>query len=73
MFFGNLFDFNGDGKTSPFEMATGFFMLQECLEEEREQALADSGLDRNTLLLMDEDERHQRLEDAGLDPDDYYF
>lgn len=40
-------------------------------DEELEDELLLSGLDRDELDMMDEDERREALEDAGLDPDDF--
>ena len=40
-------------------------------DEELEDDLLLSGLDKDELDMMDEDERREALEDAGLDPDDY--
>ena len=73
--FGNLFDFNGDGKLDTFEKTAEFATFASIMdaEEAREKAeeLEMSGLDVTDLEFMDEDERREALEDAGLDPDDY--
>ena len=63
-FFGNMFDFNRDGKLDGFERAADF-----CAFNELELA----GLDSEELEYMDEDERREVLEEAGLDPDDFDF
>ena len=42
-------------------------------EEELEDELIMSGLDRDELEMMDEDERREALEDAGFDVDDFDF
>lgn len=34
--FGDLFDFDGDGQISPFEMAAEFALLEELEKEESE-------------------------------------
>lgn len=73
-FFGNLFDFNHDGKLDGFEQAADFAVFASMMEEEESKTeLAMSGLDIDDLEYMDPDERREVLEDAGLDPDDYDF
>lgn len=69
-FFGKLFDLNHDGNLNFFEQAMDVAMFDRML---RDSELADAGLDRLDLELMDEDERRETLEDAGLDPDAYDF
>lgn len=76
--FGNIFDFNGDGKVDGFEQAAEFatfaHMMDTLTEEEQEESeLEVAGLDAEELEFMDADERREVLEDAGLDPDDYDF
>lgn len=82
-FFGDLFDFNRDGKLDAFERAADFCAFEEMIKEtdsgsgsyydEEEEELEMAGLDRDELEFMDEDERREALEDAGLDPEDYDF
>lgn len=73
-FFGNMFDFNHDGKLDCFERAADFAMFTSLMEDEEEKTeLEMSGLDPDELEFMDVDERREALEDAGLDPDDYDF
>lgn len=70
--FGNLFDFNGDGKLDTLEKAAEFATFASIMDvEEHREELESSRLDIDDLDLMDEDERREVLEDAGLDPDDY--
>ena len=69
-FFGNLFDFNHDGKLDGFERTADFVAFTSLMEDEEEKT---SGLDPAELEFMDADERREALEDAGLDPDDYDF
>ena len=75
--FGDLFDFNHDGKLDGFEKATEFAtftsIMDEENEEEMESELEVAGLDATELEFMDEDERREALEDAGLDPDEFDF
>ena len=82
-FFGDLFDFNRDGKLDSFERAADFCAFEEMMREttsrsssdydEEEDELEMAGLDRDELEFMDEDERREALEDAGLDPEDFDF
>lgn len=72
--FGNLFDFNHDGKLDSFERTADFVAFTSLMEDEEEKTeLEMSGLDPAELEFMDADERREALEDAGLDPDDYDF
>ena len=73
-FFGNMFDFNHDGKLDGFERAADFAMFASMKEDEESKTeLEMSGLDPEELEFMDSDERREALEEAGLDPDDYDF
>lgn len=69
-FFGDLFDFNNDGKLDMFEQAADFAAFQQMIKQAE---LEESGLASNELEFMSDDERREVLEDAGLDPDDYDF
>lgn len=69
-FFGDLFDFNNDGKLDMFEQAADFAAFQQMIKQ---ADLEESGLASNELEFMSDDERREVLEDAGLDPDDYDF
>ena len=69
-FFGDLFDFNNDGKLDMFEQAADFAAFQQMIKQ---ADLEESGLASNELEFMSEDERREALEDAGLEPDDYDF
>ena len=71
--FGDLFDFNGDGKLDFFEKAAEFGMFMQMVESCEQDALESAGFDADTLALMDDDERIEALEDADLDPDDFDF
>ena len=37
-FFGDMFDFDGDGQTSPEEEVLGLMMMDECFREENEDS-----------------------------------
>ena len=69
-FFGDLFDFNNDGKLDMFEQAADFAAFQQMIKQAE---VDESGLDSNELKFMSDDERWEALEDAGLEPDDYDF
>ena len=83
--FGDLFDFNGDGKLDAFEQAADFGMFCQMMESSKKESCGDSddepeadadlietlNLDPYDIALMDEDELIEAVEDAGLDPDDY--
>ena len=72
--FGELFDFNHDGKMSAFERAAEFSFLNEMLgEDDNRTELELSGLDPDELEFMDIEERREVLENAGLNPDEYDF
>lgn len=62
--FGGIFDFNHDGKTSPFEQYIGFKIFEECLKEfENEEGDDD---DKYEWRLTCEDGW-----DYDIDPEDY--
>ena len=69
--FGDLFDFNNDGKLDSFEKATEFGAFMNMVDSCQKEELILSGLDIDELDLMDSNERRKALEDAGLNPDDY--
>lgn len=71
--FGNLFDFNGDGKLDAFEKAAEFGAFMNMVDSYQKDELTSLGLDIDELDLMDDDECREAIEDAGLDPDDYDF
>ena len=69
--FGDLFDFNRDGKLDLFEKAAEFGVLMQIIDSEKNDKLTLAGLDPNELESMGYYERREALENAGLDPDDY--
>ncbi len=71
--FGDLFDFDGDGKMDAFEKAAEFGAFMNMVDSCQKDELTSAGLDIDELDLMDDDERREVIEDAGLDPDDYDF
>ena len=72
-FFGDLFDFDHDGRLDDFERAADFTMFTSMMEEDEKTELERSGLDLDALEYMDADDRREALENAGLDPDGYDF
>lgn len=72
--FGDLFDFNRDGKHDSFEQATELAFLSSMTEaKEDHDELYQAGIDPEDLEYMSAEERREILEDAGLDPDDNDF
>ena len=71
--FGDLFDFNNDGKLDSFEKAAEFGAFMQMFDCEKNDELTAAGLDPQELSDMGCFERRKALEDAGLDPDDYDF
>ena len=74
--FGDMFDFNHDGKLDAFERASEFDFIHNVMgneEQDKKDELENAGLDVNDLEYMDDDERREAIESAGLDPDDYDF
>ena len=74
--FGDMFDFNRDGKLDAFERPSEFAFIHNVMENEeqsKKDELENAGLDVNDLEYMDDDERREAIENAGLDPDDYDF
>lgn len=73
--FGDLFNFNYDGKMGAFERAVEFSFLHEMLEQDESSRteLELSGLDPDELEFMDAEERREALKEAGLNPAEYDF
>ena len=69
--FGDLFDFNNDGKLDSFEKAAEFGAFMQMIDSVKNDELTAAGLDPQELYEMGYSERREALEDAGLDPDDY--
>ena len=69
--FGDLFDFNNDGKLDSFEKAAEFGAFMQMVDSIKNDELTSAGLDPQALSQMGYFERREALEDAGLDPDDY--
>lgn len=86
--FGNMFDFNCDGKMSSFERAAELQFLDSMTKDSARNSTWDdeddwdddeltelelAGIDPEELEYMDDEERREILEEAGLDPDEYDF
>ena len=69
--FGNLFDFNGDGKPDSFEKAAEFGAFMQMIDSQKNDELTSAGLDLQDLSDMGYFERREALENVGLDPDNY--
>ena len=69
--FGNLFDFNRDGKLDPLEQGAEFGFFMQMMDAAKQDELTAAGLDPNVLENMGYSERREALQNAGLDPDDY--
>ena len=69
--FGDLFDFNNDGKMDDFEKAAEFTAFMEMIDYVKNQELTSAGLNPEDLSQMGYSERREALENAGLDPDEY--
>lgn len=74
-FFGDFFDLNKDGNLDAGESFLDYMAYEDLMKEEAKDALAQRGVDVDTLKDMDEEERREQLVDAGVDPDawDYDF
>ena len=69
--FGNLFDFNRDGKLDTFEKTVEFGAFMHMIDSVKNDELTSAGLNPQDLSAMGYSERREALEKAGLDPDDY--
>ena len=69
--FGDLFDFNNDGKLDSFEKAAEFSAFMQMMDSVKKDELLSVGLDPQELSDMGYFERREALEKAGLDPDEY--
>ena len=69
--FGDLFDFDNNGKLDFFEEAAEFGFFMQMVDDQKNADLTGAGLNPADLELMGYSERREALERAGLDPDDY--
>ena len=69
--FGNLFDFNHNGKLDPLEQGAEFGFFMQMMDAAKQDELASAGLNPQDLEQMSYSERREAIENAGLDPDDY--
>lgn len=71
--FGDLFDFNNDGKLDSFEKAAEFGAFMQMINSAKNDELTSAGLDPQELSDMGYLERREALEETGFDPDDFEF
>ena len=71
--FGDLFDFNNDGKLDSFEKAAEFSAFMQMIDSAKNDELTTAGLDPQELSDMGYFDRREAILNAGLDPDDYDF
>lgn len=69
--FGNLFDFNGDGKLDPLEQGAEFGFFMQMMDAAKQEELTNAGINPQDLEAMGYSERREALQNAGLNPDDY--
>lgn len=69
--FGNMFDFNGDGKLDPLEQGAEFGFFMQMMDAAKQDELTSAGINPQDLESMGYFERREALLNAGLDPDDY--
>lgn len=68
--FGNLFDFNGDGKLDALEQGAEFGFFMQMMDSIKQDELTAAGLDPYELETMGYSERREALQNVGLNPDD---
>jgi hypothetical protein len=71
--FGDMFDFDHDGKISDLERMAELDYLEKITRANDRKRPASYELDEDEFEFMDEEERIEAMEEAGLDPDDYDF
>ena len=71
--FGDLFDFNRDGRLDSFEKAAEFGAFMNMIDGCQKEEIAAAGLDVDELDLRAADASREALVAAGLDPDEYDF
>lgn len=69
--FGNLFDFNRDGRLDALERGAELGFIMHMLDAQKQNELIAAGLNPQDLEQMSYYERRETLLNAGLDPDDY--
>ncbi|MBR6502813.1 MAG: hypothetical protein IKT42_05165 [Clostridia bacterium] len=69
--FGNLFDFNRDGKLDALEQGAELGFIMQMMDAQKQNDLTSAGLNPQDLESMGYSERREALLNAGLDPDDY--
>ena len=69
--FGNLFDFNHDGKMDALEHGAELGFIMQMMDAQKQNELTAAGINPQDLESMGYSERREALENAGLNPDDY--
>lgn len=69
--FGNLFDFNGDGKLDSLEQGAEFGFFMQMMDAAKQDELTAAGINLQDLEAMGYYELREALQNAGLNPDDY--
>ena len=69
--FGNLFDFNNDGRLDALEQGAEFGFFMQMINAQKQDELSAAGLDPQELEQMGYYERREAIQNAGLNPDDY--
>lgn len=72
-FFGDIFDFNGDGQLDAMEQGAAIGFMVQAMEEDKRSALRAAGLSETELRGMSSYERRRALINAGLNPDAFDF
>lgn len=69
--FGNLFDFNHDGRMDALEQGAELGFIMQMMDAQKQNELTSAGINPQDLESMGYSERREALQNAGLDPDDY--
>ena len=69
--FGNLFDFNHDGKMNALEQGAELGFIMQMMDAQKQNELTAAGINPQDLESMGYSERRETLLNAGLNPDDY--
>ena len=70
-FFGNMFDFNHDGKLDGFERAADFAMFASMMEDEESKTCIPALVDENIILKESYEKNLKLLETSKIRKDAY--